>query len=204
MRIVYDTVPVSGDFSEQYGNYGISQWFHQTSPVKVDVYLIHKYENFQSTKGYLVHIGDEPAYFSGFGHTYEEAVAECNKIVEKLELRLVDRPLMVSLMKIDQWDFENHEWKFTRSGSNKLEEFFEYEESVRASIEPLRGFEEGSNFTASYEVPSMWGMTTQEWTFEKDPTDPRWYRGYVDGEDMGVFSVRQWIGKMERQYNKAL
>lgn len=41
--------------------------------------------------------------------------------------------------------------------SDKLEEFFEYEESVRAS----------------YEVPSMWGMTTQEWTFEKDPTVPR-------------------------------
>ena len=117
MRIVYDTVPVSGDFSEKYGNYGISQWFHQTFPVKVDVYLIHKYENFQSTKGYLVHIGDEPAYFSGLGYTYEEAVAECNKIVEKLELRLIDRPLMVSLMKIDQWDFENHEWEFTRSGS---------------------------------------------------------------------------------------
>lgn len=43
-----------------------------------------------------------------------------------------------------------------------------------------------------------------EWTFEKDPTDPRWYRGYVDGKDMGVFSIRQWIGKMERRYNKAL
>ena len=117
MRIVYDTVPVSGDFSEKYGNYGISQWFHQTFPVKVDVYLIHKFENFQSTKGYLVHIGDEPAYFSGFGYTYEEAAAECNKIVEKLELRLIDGPMMVSLMKIDQWDFENHEWEFTKSGS---------------------------------------------------------------------------------------
>lgn len=88
--------------------------------------------------------------------------------------------------------------------SDRLEEFFEYEESVRASIEPLRGFERGSNFTASYEVPSIWGMTTQEWTFEKDPTDPRWYRGFVDGKDMGVFSIRQWIGKIEHRYNKAL
>lgn len=116
MRIVYDTVPVSGDFSEKYGNYGISQWFHQTFPVKVDVYLIHKFENFQSTKGYLVHIGDEPAYFSGFGYTYEEAAMECNKIVEKIELRLIDGPMMVSLMKIDQWDFENHEWEFRPVG----------------------------------------------------------------------------------------
>lgn len=97
-----------------------------------------------------------------------------------------------------------HRIIFKIGGSNRLEEFFGYEESVRASIEPLRGFEQGSNFTVSYEVPSMWGMTTQEWTFEKDPTDPHRYRGYVDGDDMGVFSVRQWVGKMEYRYNKAL
>lgn len=117
MRIVYDTVPITGDFSEKYGNYSISQWFHQIYPVKVDIYMIHKYADFKSINGYVVHIGDVPAYFSGFEYTYEEAAAECNKIMERLKLRLVDGPGMVSLMKIDQWDFEKHEWKFTKSGS---------------------------------------------------------------------------------------
>ena len=117
MRIVYDTVPVAGDFSEKYGNYSISQWFHQTHPVKVDIYMIHQYRGHQSTKGYLVHIGDELAYFSGFEYTYEEVADWCNRIVEKIERRLVEGPGMVSLMKIDQWSTENHEWEFTRSGS---------------------------------------------------------------------------------------
>lgn len=117
MRIVYDTVPVSGDFAEKFARYEIAQWFHQTFPVKVDVYLIIKRVGSTVTRGYIVHIGDKPAYFSGFGYTYEEVAMECNKIVEKLELRLIDGPMMVSLMKINQWDFENHEWEFTKSGS---------------------------------------------------------------------------------------
>ena len=48
-------------------------------------------------------------------------------MVEKIELRLIDGPGMVSLMKIDQWGTENHEWEFTKSGT-KLRGFLNGED----------------------------------------------------------------------------